>query len=97
MIAPSFTCETSIEPTGSTVGGNPGALMPTEVEAEIIGSVWKVEVAVGDAVEEGDALIIIESMKMEIPVESPRAGTIAEIRVGQGDSVEEGQTLVVLA
>jgi acetyl-CoA carboxylase biotin carboxyl carrier protein len=53
-------------------------------------------VAVGDAVSEGDELIILESMKMEIPVEAPVDGRVAEIRVSEGDSIEEGAVLVVL-
>jgi len=71
--------------------------MPTPVEAQITGNVWKIEKAVGDAVEEGDTLIILESMKMEIPVEAPCAGTIAEIRVSEGQSVEEGAVLAVIS
>ena len=70
--------------------------MSTEIEAQITGSVWKIEKAVGDFVTEGDVLIILESMKMEIPVEAPCAGRIAEIRVAEGASVEEGAVLVVL-
>jgi biotin carboxyl carrier protein len=71
--------------------------MSTEVEAQITGSVWKIEKAVGDEVAEGDVLVILESMKMEIPVEAPCAGRVAEIRVAEGASVEEGAVLVVLA
>ena len=71
--------------------------MPTPVEAQITGNVWRIEKAVGDAVEEGDTLIILESMKMEIPVEAPCAGTIAEIRVSEGQSVEEGAVLAVIS
>lgn len=71
--------------------------MPTQIEAQITGNVWKIEKAVGDAVEEGETLIILESMKMEIPVEAPCAGTISEIRVAEGESVEEGAVLAVLA
>jgi acetyl-CoA carboxylase biotin carboxyl carrier protein len=67
-----------------------------DVEAQITGNVWKIEKAVGDVVAEEDVLLIIESMKMEIPVESPSAGTIREIRVAEGQSVEEGELLVVL-
>ena len=67
-----------------------------EIEAQIAGSVWKVEKAVGDAVEEEDVILIIESMKMEIPVEAPSAGTIREIRAAEGDSIEEGDVLAVL-
>jgi biotin carboxyl carrier protein len=71
--------------------------MATEVEAQITGSVWKIEKAVGDAVQEGDVLVILESMKMEIPVEAPCAGRVSEIRVQEGASVEEGAVLVVIA
>ncbi|MDG2048522.1 MAG: acetyl-CoA carboxylase biotin carboxyl carrier protein subunit [Myxococcota bacterium] len=68
-----------------------------EVLAEIAGSVFKVEKNVNDSVEGEDVLLILESMKMEIPVEAPIAGKILEIRVNEGDSVEEGQVLAVLA
>ena len=67
-----------------------------EVESEIAGNVWKVEVAVGDSVAVGDVLIIVESMKMEIPVESPAAGKVAEILVAPEDAVEEDQLLAVI-
>lgn len=67
-----------------------------EVESEVTGNVWKVEVAEGDAVQEGDVLIILESMKMEIPVEAPESGTVAELKVAPEDSVEEDQVVVVL-
>lgn len=70
--------------------------MATEVEAQITGNVWKIEKQVGDAVEPDDVILILESMKMEIPVEAPCKGRIAEIRVNEGDSVEEGDVLVVL-
>lgn len=71
--------------------------MGIEVESQITGSVWKIEVAVGDVVEVDDVLLVIESMKMEIPVESPEAGRVEEIRVQKGQAVEEGDVLVVLA
>ena len=71
-------------------------IMATEVEAEIAGNVWKIETEVGAEVEEEDVLLILESMKMEIPVEAPRGGRVAEIRVAEGDSIEEGAVLVVL-
>ena len=67
-----------------------------EVEAHITGTVWKVEVAVGDAVAEGDAVVILESMKMEMPVEAEDPGVVREIRCGEGQSVSEGDVLVVL-
>ena len=67
-----------------------------EIEAEIAGNVWKIEKSVGDRVSEEDVLLILESMKMEIPVEAPSAGNVSTIRVGEGDNVEEGDILVVL-
>ena len=70
--------------------------MSTEVEAHITGTVWKVEVEVGDQVDEGDTLVILESMKMEMPVEAEDPGTVTEIRCEEGQSVQEGDVLVVL-
>lgn len=67
-----------------------------EIEAEIAGNVWKVEKAVGDTVEEEEVLLILESMKMEIPVEAPCRGTVKEVRVLEGQTVDEGTVLVVL-
>ena len=66
------------------------------IEAHITGTVWKIEVAVGDTVEEGDTVLILESMKMEMPVEAEDEGTVKEILVTEGQSVSEGDTLVVL-
>lgn len=71
--------------------------MATNVATEVTGSVWEVVVEVGAAVAPGDTLMIIESMKMEIPVEAPGAGTVREIRFAKGDAVEEGQVVIVLA
>jgi acetyl-CoA carboxylase biotin carboxyl carrier protein len=68
----------------------------TEVAAHITGTVWKIEVAVGDTVEEGDAVVILESMKMEMPVEAEDPGVVTEILCTEGQSVSEGDTLVVL-
>jgi acetyl-CoA carboxylase biotin carboxyl carrier protein len=70
--------------------------MATDVEAQIAGSVWKIERAVGDVVKEEDVLMILESMKMEIPVEAPCAGRIREIRVREGQAIEEGAILAVI-
>jgi acetyl-CoA carboxylase biotin carboxyl carrier protein len=70
--------------------------MARNVEAQITGSVWKIEKGVGEAVEEGEAILILESMKMEIPVEAPCAGRVIEIRVREGESVEEGAIVAVL-
>ena len=70
--------------------------MPTQVLAQITGNVWKIVKAVGDSVAEGDELIILESMKMEIPVEAPCSGRLVEIRVTEGQNVEEGAVLAVI-
>jgi acetyl-CoA carboxylase biotin carboxyl carrier protein len=70
--------------------------MATAVEAQITGNVWKIERAVGDAVAAEDVILILESMKMEIPVEAPVAGRLAEIRVREGDNVEEGAVLALI-
>ena len=67
-----------------------------QIEAHITGTVWKIEVAVGDTVAEGDSVVILESMKMEMPVEAEDDGTVAQILVEEGQSVQEGDPLVVL-
>ncbi len=67
-----------------------------EIPAHITGTVWKIEVAVGDEVDEGDTVVILESMKMEMPVEAEDPGTVKEIRCSEGQSVQEGDVLVVL-
>jgi acetyl-CoA carboxylase biotin carboxyl carrier protein len=66
------------------------------VEAHITGTVWKVECEVGQEVAEGDTLVILESMKMEMPVEAEDPGKVASIECKEGQSVSEGDTLVVL-
>ncbi len=66
------------------------------VKSEIAGSVWKIEVAVGDTVSEEDTLIVLELMKMEIPLLAPRAGTVIEILVAEGEAIAEGEVAVVL-
>ena len=68
----------------------------TEVKAELVGNVWKIKTEPGAKVAEEDELLILESMKMEIPVTAPRAGTVKEVRVKEGEVVKEGQVLVVL-
>ena len=67
-----------------------------EVEAHITGTVWKIEVEVGDSVQEGDTVVILESMKMEMPVEAEDPGVVKEVLVEEGQSVSEGDALVVL-
>ena len=66
------------------------------IEAHITGNIWKVEGAVGDSIKEGDTVVILESMKMEIPVESEDDGTVKEIRCEEGQAVSEGDVLIVL-
>jgi acetyl-CoA carboxylase biotin carboxyl carrier protein len=68
----------------------------TDIEAHITGTVWKIEVAVGDEIADGDTVVILESMKMEMPVEAEDDGKVAEIKCSEGESVQEGQVLVVL-
>jgi acetyl-CoA carboxylase biotin carboxyl carrier protein len=66
------------------------------VEAHITGTVWKVECELGQEVEEGDTLVILESMKMEMPVEAEDDGKVSEISCSEGQSVSEGDTLIVI-
>lgn len=68
----------------------------TTVESEIPGKVFRIEAPVGTRVEEDDPIIILESMKMEIPVAAPCAGTVKEILVDEGDPVEEGDEVAVI-
>ena len=70
--------------------------MAEEVRAEMVANVWKVLVAAGDTVEDGDTLVILESMKMEIPVIAEVSGTVAELRVAEGDVVQEGDIIAVI-
>ena len=66
------------------------------IESEVTGTIWKVEVKTGQFVSEDETLLIVESMKMEIPVTAPAAGRVAEVKVMEGDAVTEQQVLVVL-
>ena len=67
-----------------------------EVESEVTGNVWKILLEVGADVAEGDVIMILESMKMEIPVESPAAGKLVELKVSAEDQVEEDQVVAVV-
>lgn len=67
-----------------------------QVEAHITGTIWKIECAVGDEIEEGDTVAILESMKMEMPVEAEDAGTVVKILCEEGQAVNEGDPLVEL-
>jgi acetyl-CoA carboxylase biotin carboxyl carrier protein len=66
------------------------------VEAEMVANVWKVLVATGATVAEGDTLVILESMKMEIPVVAPQAGTVTAVNVTEGGVVQEGDVIAVV-
>jgi acetyl-CoA carboxylase biotin carboxyl carrier protein len=66
------------------------------VSADVAGSVWKIEVAVGDTVEADQDLMILESMKMEIPASAPQGGVVRKILVEQGEAIAEGQGLLVI-
>jgi acetyl-CoA carboxylase biotin carboxyl carrier protein len=70
--------------------------MPTTVKAHITGTIWKIEVKVGDTVNEGDTVAILESMKMEMPVEAEAGGVVSEIVAAEGQAVTEGAPLMVL-
>jgi acetyl-CoA carboxylase biotin carboxyl carrier protein len=71
--------------------------MAKVIKAHITGTVWKIEVKVGDSVDEGTTVAILESMKMEMPVESEEVGVVEEILVTEGQAVTEGAVLVTLA
>ncbi len=68
-----------------------------EVRAEMVANVWKVVVAEGQQVDAGDTLVILESMKMEIPVLAEEPGTVSKLHVAEGDVVQEGDLIAVLA
>jgi biotin carboxyl carrier protein len=70
--------------------------MATEVQAHITGTVWKILVKPGDTVSQDQTLVILESMKMEMPVESPKAGRVIELRCQEGQPVQEGAVLAVV-
>jgi acetyl-CoA carboxylase biotin carboxyl carrier protein len=67
-----------------------------DVESEVTGNVWKIEKQIGDHVEEEDVIMILESMKMEIPVEAPAAGTVVELKVKEEDQVDEDQVVAII-
>jgi acetyl-CoA carboxylase biotin carboxyl carrier protein len=70
--------------------------MPANITAHITGTVWKIETKVGASVAVGDTVVILESMKMEMPVEAEVAGRVAEVTCSEGQAVQEGQVLIVL-
>lgn len=70
--------------------------MPTDIKAHITGTIWKIPVKVGEEIEEGDTLVIIESMKMEMPIEADDDGKVIEIKAAEGQAVNEGDVLLVV-
>ena len=70
--------------------------MVAEVRAEMVANVWKVVVAEGDRVDDGDTVVILESMKMEIPVLAEESGTIIQLKVAEGDVIQEGDLIAVI-
>lgn len=68
----------------------------TDVKSDIAGKVWRIDAQIGQALDEDDAILTLESMKMEIPVVAPIAGTLAELLVGEGDAIAEGQVVARL-
>ena len=70
--------------------------MANEVRAEMVANVWKIMVSEGDSVDDGDTLVILESMKMEIPVLAEAAGRVTSLSVGEGDVVQEGDVIAVI-
>jgi acetyl-CoA carboxylase biotin carboxyl carrier protein len=73
-----------------------GITVADEIRAEMVANVWKVVAAAGDDVAEGDTLVILESMKMEIPVLAESDGTVAQLAVNEGDVVQEGDLIAVI-
>ncbi|MEV0230229.1 biotin/lipoyl-binding carrier protein [Nonomuraea sp. NPDC050786] len=67
-----------------------------EVRAEMVANVWKIVASEGDTVSEGDTLVILESMKMEIPVLAEDDGVVAQIKVAEGDVIQEGDLIAVI-
>jgi biotin carboxyl carrier protein len=70
--------------------------MAEEIHAEMVANVWKVVAKAGESVEEGDTLVILESMKMEIPVVAESDGVVQQIAVNEGDVVQEGDLIAIL-
>ena len=68
-----------------------------EVRAEMVANVWKVVATEGDQVQDGDTLVILESMKMEIPVLAEEAGTLAKLHVAEGDVIQEGDLIATIS
>ena len=68
----------------------------TQVQTDVAGNVWKIVTKVGDKLDEDDTIMIMESMKMEIPVTAPKSGTLKEILVEEGEAIPEGETVAII-
>jgi biotin carboxyl carrier protein len=77
-------------------GGRRTGVAVEEIQAEMVSSVWKVLVTAGEQVAAGDTLVILESMKMEIPVLTERAGTVREVHVAEGEVLQEGDLIATV-
>jgi acetyl-CoA carboxylase biotin carboxyl carrier protein len=88
-------CRVAARPEGIVPAPLEGGRLAV-VEAHITGTVWKIECELGQEVAEGDTLVVLESMKMEMPVEAEDEGVVSEIRCAEGQPISEGDTLVVL-
>jgi acetyl-CoA carboxylase biotin carboxyl carrier protein len=86
----------AIHPLHEQASHNRSEAMPIEVAAHITGTVWRIEKGVGEDVTPGEVLVILESMKMEMPVESPSAGKVRELRCKEAQPVSEGDILMIL-
>lgn len=91
--APVVTAQPPVKPSIPQTEGQKGAIV---VEAGAAGKIFKVEASVGQTVKRGDAIVILEAMKMEIPVVAPKDGTVVSIDVAVGDAIEAGKTLATL-
>ena len=83
-------------PTAAIAGELSEEAGVTEVRAEMVANVWQVVASEGDQVADGDTLVILESMKMEIPVLAESAGTLTKVAVAEGDVVQEGDLIAVI-
>ena len=84
------------QPCRSFLLHTPGEIVATNITAHITGTVWKIEKRAGEAIAAGEAVVILESMKMEMPVESPKAGRVVELRCQEGQAVQEGAVLAIV-
>ena len=71
-------------------------MKPVKIETEVAGTVWKIVARQGAQLAAGDTILIMESMKMEIPIDAPRAGRLVELRVAEGDVLKEGDVVAVI-